>query len=200
MVARPYVPESVHKRHAWTGIPGAEHVPASDDPAFPHFVTLVADWMQAGVEMTAEYVSAAAKLAAAQVARAKERALIEKQQAARTAKAVSEVPPPGTYGDAPGGVVYYIRRGDYVKIGTTTNLRTRMRDLMPDEVLAVEPGSYKREGQLHQRFAHIRLHPTCEYFRLTAELRAHIASVLAESGSPPEGLHQFKDFTAGVDS
>lgn len=195
-VARPYVPKGVKGGSNWVGVPGARHIPPSSDPVFPHFTSIIADWMQAGVEMSEEYIVAAVKLATAQVDRARERAETEARQEAKLADARANVPPPGTYGDDPGGVVYYIRRSIYVKIGTTTRLRNRMRDLMPDEVLAVEPGSFRREGELHQRFAHLRLHPNCEYFLLDEELQAHIDAVLAEVGPPPGGLHQFNAFTS----
>ena len=178
----------------WVGIPGARHIPSASDPVFPHLTTIIADWMQAGIDMTDELMEAAVKLATAQVERAMERAAVEARHEERRANAVVNVPPPGSYGDDPAGLVYYIRRAGYVKIGTTTKLRNRMRDLMPDEVLAVEPGSYKLEGELHQRFAHLRLHPSCEYFRLDDELRDHIAGVLHRAGPPPSGLSQFKDF------
>ncbi|MBA2951602.1 GIY-YIG nuclease family protein [Streptomyces himalayensis] len=194
LVSRPYVPKSMKPRSSWVGIPGARHIPAADDPVFPHFTTIVADWTQAGVEMTDELMAVAVQLAATQVARAKERAAAEARQGERYAALADAAPPPGTYGDAPDGVVYYIRRGRYVKIGTTTQLRNRMRDLLPDEVLAVEPGSYKLEGELHQRFAGLRLHPSCEYFLLDNELQAHIDQVLERVGPPPSGLSQFKDF------
>lgn len=37
-------------------------------------------------------------------------------------------------------VVYYVRIGDKIKIGTTTSFKYRMVSLMPDEILATEPG------------------------------------------------------------
>lgn len=195
VVSRPYVPKEVKSGKGWVGIPGARHIPAASDPVFPHFATIVADWTQAGIEMTDELVAAAVKLATTQVERARERAAIEERHEERRANAVVNLPPPGSYGDAPGGVVYYIRRDRYVKIGTTTQLQARMRDLMPDEVLAIEPGSYKLEGQLHVRFAHLRISSSYEYFRLDADLQAHIERVLAKVGPPPSGL-TIKEFLA----
>lgn len=50
-------------------------------------------------------------------------------------------------------VVYYLRFGDRIKIGTTTNLRTRLISVPCDEVLAVEPGSYALERERHEQFA-----------------------------------------------
>ncbi|MEH0552568.1 GIY-YIG nuclease family protein [Streptomyces sp. B21-101] len=194
----PYVPKSLKpKGGGWIGIPGGQHIPSATDPVFPHFTSIIADWMQAGVEMTEEYVIAAVKLAAAQVERSMERQLVEARHANALENAASKPRVPGEHCDNPKGVVYYIRRRGYVKIGTTTQLRARMRDLMPDEVLAVEPGSYKLEGELHVRFAHIRLSPKCEYFLLDEDLQAHIARVVSRVGPPPTGL-TIDDFLAAT--
>lgn len=196
VVAHPYVPKSVKGGASWVGVPGARHIPSSSDPVFPHFTSVVADWMQAGIEMTDELMAAAVKLATAQVQRAEERAAVEARHEERRIEAARAVPQPGSYGDAPGGVVYYVRRDKFVKIGTTTQLQDRMRSLMPDEVLAIEPGSYALEGQLHLRFAHLRVSPSCEYFHRDADLDAHIARVVAKAGPPPKGL-TMTDFLGG---
>ena len=50
-------------------------------------------------------------------------------------------------------LVYYARRGDLIKIGTSIKLRQRMVTLKIDELLAVEPGSYNLEAQRHEQFA-----------------------------------------------
>jgi ribosomal protein S27AE len=52
----------------------------------------------------------------------------------------------------PSSVVYYIRFGDRIKIGTTTSLNSRLASLPHDEILLVEPGSYDLERHLHRRF------------------------------------------------
>jgi hypothetical protein len=85
-------------------------------------------------------------------------------------------------------VVYYVRRGSMVKIGTTTRLRERMSALRPDEVLAVEPGSYTREAELHQQFRSLRVPGQREWFYAGAPLQQRIKEVLAEHGPPPAGL------------
>lgn len=185
---RPFTPESLQRNSGWVGIPGARHMPNSRDPVFPQFTSIVADWVQAGIEMTDELMQAAVQLATAQAQRAVEKKAIEARQAERVASAAEAVPLPGTFGDAPGGVVYYVRRAQFVKIGTTTQLRGRMRSLMPDEVLAVEPGSYRLEGELHRRFRHIRVRPNLEFFKYTSELRSHIQGVVDRVGPPPDGL------------
>lgn len=82
--------------------------------------------------------------------------------------------------------VYYIRRADRIKIGTTINLALRMTELRPDEILAVEPGSYALEQQRHTEFAAIRVTPRGEWFYDDPVLRSHIAAVVAKHGAPPE--------------
>lgn len=99
--------------------------------------------------------------------------------------------PPKRIGPTPNardGYVYYIRRGAMVKIGTTVNLRQRMSDLRPDEVLAVEPGSYQREAEMHRRFQHLRVPGQREWFYAGREIQDHVESVLDQNGPPPTGL------------
>src|SRR5690606_22257369 len=43
------------------------------------------------------------------------------------------------------GTVYFARCGDLIKIGYTTRLRQRMRDIGADEVLATAPGTINDE-------------------------------------------------------
>lgn len=194
-VARPYVADAVKPDNSWTGVPGARHIPSSKDPAFARFTFIASEWVAAGIVMTDELMAAVAKLAEHQLQRERQRDAARVRQDERVAASVAvPAPDPGAFGDDPCGVVYYVRRGSFVKIGTTTNLRTRMRDLMPDEVLAVEPGSYTRERTLHRRFASVRIAPECEYFRLTEELKDHIAQVVARHGVPARGLSQLKNY------
>lgn len=165
-------------------------MPPPGSPALLAFMQISVEWQKAGIEMTDELMAAAVKLAEAQLAETRKANARVNAQREATAERLA-VLEPGAFGDAEDGVVYYIRRGKYVKIGTTTKLRNRMRELMPDEVLAVEPGSYALEGALHARFATIRFASWCEYFALTPELQEHIDSVLAKHGPPPSGLCQF---------
>lgn len=67
-----------------------------------------------------------------------------------------------------GEVVYYMRLGDMVKIGWTTNLPKRTRTINPQEVMATEPGDMKLERQRHRQFADLRVHG--EWFRYEGPL------------------------------
>lgn len=73
------------------------------------------------------------------------------------------------------GVVYFIRLGSLVKIGFTTALAQRLRDLPFEEVLGVKPGTMRDEKDLHSRFGHLR--QTGEWFRAEPDLLDFIASV-----------------------
>lgn len=54
------------------------------------------------------------------------------------------------------GIVYYILRGPLIKIGTTTRPRKRFDALMPDAVLATEPGDQELERARHAQFGPLR--------------------------------------------
>lgn len=73
-------------------------------------------------------------------------------------------------------VVYYAAfpgRQD-VKIGTTTNLGSRVRALGPGvRILVAEPGHYYLEKKRHEQFAHLALGQR-ELFRWAADLAEHI--------------------------
>lgn len=55
-----------------------------------------------------------------------------------------------------GAYVYFVKKGDRIKIGTTENLNTRLIQLRIDhgeiEVLGIMEGHYKLEQELHSRF------------------------------------------------
>jgi hypothetical protein len=187
--ANPFTPSTLDTPSGRSG-PLGRRMPAPGSPALFEFMRISVEWQKAGVEMTAELVAAATKIAEAHISNARDEDARINAQREASAERLAALRP-GAFGDATDGVVYYIRRGKYVKIGTTTRLRSRMRDLMPDEILAVQPGSYSLEAQLHARFADIRFASWCEYFTLTPELQEHIDSVLAQHGPPPSGLSQF---------
>lgn len=80
-------------------------------------------------------------------------------------------------------VVYYIRWGERIKIGTSKRLHERLRTLYHDEVLAAEPGSVKLERQRHQRFAEYRLPGQREWFTPAPALMFHINTVRDRFGT-----------------
>lgn len=80
-------------------------------------------------------------------------------------------------------VVYYVKIGEMVKIGTTISLAKRLRDMYTGELLAVEPGSYSRETSRHQMFAAER-DGQRELFTFSEALSFHIEAVLTEHGDP----------------
>lgn len=70
------------------------------------------------------------------------------------------------------GVIYFIRFGDYIKIGWTARPEQRIKELPHDEVLHTTPGFLREERALHALFAHLRHQG--EWFRPDAELMSFI--------------------------
>jgi biotin operon repressor len=88
-------------------------------------------------------------------------------------------------------VVYFARIGSNVKIGTTENLRQRMKAMyVPlENVLAVVPGGRGEETAYHERFKASRVHddPRRELFRIDPQLRdfLHLGPATAAPVSMP---------------
>jgi hypothetical protein len=87
------------------------------------------------------------------------------------------------------GYVYLIRNGDLHKIGRTDNLQRRMKQLKPDQVVAVLETDRSRdlELELHRKLKAFRI-PQTEYFRL-GEAELNLARV--ELGWEPDGPVSF---------
>lgn len=83
-------------------------------------------------------------------------------------------------GESPDAVVYYVRIGERIKIGWSSDLARRMQDLMPEEILAVEPGGPAVEQQRKRQFLHLRI--IGERFHPGPDLLAHIAEVTRQHG------------------
>ena len=87
-------------------------------------------------------------------------------------------------GDIPDGeaahvrvdVVYYIRFGERIKIGTSGNVRGRLASLPWEEVLAFERGGRSLEQRRHAQFGEHRI-PGSEWFHTHDALAAHIAEL-----------------------
>lgn len=73
-------------------------------------------------------------------------------------------------------VVYYLRFGDRIKIGTSGNPRRRIARLPHDEVLAFERGGRSLEQRRHARFTKFRI-PHTEWFESNDALAAHVAQL-----------------------
>jgi hypothetical protein len=94
----------------------------------------------------------------------------------------------GVKPDQDGGVVYYVRRGSMIKIGTTINMQKRMTAIPPDEILATEPGSYSLEAQRHRQFRNLRVRGQVEWFHAAPLLQEHVLGVRALHGEPDPTL------------
>jgi hypothetical protein len=80
-------------------------------------------------------------------------------------------------------IVYYLRFGDRVKIGTTSNPHRRFGAIWHDEILAFERGDRMLEHRRHLEFDADRYAGT-EWFRLSGALRAHIDTLAAGVEDP----------------
>lgn len=81
-------------------------------------------------------------------------------------------------GEAPTGLVYFVLRGDEVKIGYTTDLNGRIQTFRtattdPFEVLMTVPGTPALELHFHERFAERRI--VREWFHYHGEVEEFIA-------------------------
>jgi T5orf172 domain len=85
-------------------------------------------------------------------------------------------------------VVYYLRFGDRIKIGTSSNPRARLAQLRFDELLAFERGGRSTEQRRHAQFAEHRF-PGSEWFHANDALAAHIEAVAA-GVTDPWDLHR----------
>lgn len=147
------------------------------DTAFTQIAEVLIEMRDAGVDFTPDVVEIAAKIG---------RLRHQRQQQPDHAEPIA--PTTRRSNRAAGPVVYYVRRGHLIKIGTTTNLADRMNVLMPDEILAIEPGDRDLERARHQEFADLRVHGQSEHFYPGPELDAHIRRVRAKHGRPDPRL------------
>jgi len=87
------------------------------------------------------------------------------------------------------GCVYLIRNKDLYKIGITVSIKRRLKELKPDEVIAVKKAANMRgiEKILHTRYKHCRV-PQTEYFRLSpgeVQEASYLLGVEAQSEYTP---------------
>jgi hypothetical protein len=83
------------------------------------------------------------------------------------------------------GFIYLIRNKDLYKIGITISMERRLKELKPDEVIAVKEAANMRgiEKVLHKRYRHQRV-PQTEYFRLTPSEAEEAAFLLGAEVNP----------------
>jgi hypothetical protein len=80
-------------------------------------------------------------------------------------------------------VVYYLRFGDRIKIGTSANPRQRLASIRHDDLLAFERGNRLTEQKRHRQFAAHRL-DTSEWFSAHEEILAHVDVLRAGIDDP----------------
>lgn len=82
-------------------------------------------------------------------------------------------------------VVYFLRHGDQIKIGTSVDVRQRVQHLsLPQEnLLATEPGGLEREHELHEQWAPAHAHG--EWFWAVPALLAYIDELNAKQPAGP---------------
>jgi hypothetical protein len=80
-------------------------------------------------------------------------------------------------------VVYYLRFGERIKIGTSSNPRQRFGAIWHDELLAFERGDRRVEQRRHAQFAELRMQRT-EWFTPGESLLEHIAALRAGVDDP----------------
>jgi hypothetical protein len=107
----------------------------------------------------------------------------------------------------PEEVVYFLRGGDAIKIGYTTNMAARQRALetasaVPLELLAAVPGDRREEARLHREWWH--LHIRGEWFHADEELLRYIRVLAGELAPEPDPqaqvqAAQFRRVLAGLD-
>lgn len=93
-------------------------------------------------------------------------------------------------------VVYFIRLGDRIKIGTTTSLRGRLDSMrtmasQEPEVLLAVSGGYKEERQVHALFADERVRG--EWFEPSERLLKFIAERRDQDVRHIKGVHYLPD-------
>lgn len=138
------------------------------DPAFLDIVGVLHEMRSAGVDLDQGTVKAAVA-----IGRARHKPALQHPKAPDgTAENPDEL-----------SIVYYVRRADLVKIGTTRRPYARFAALLPDEILAWEPGAHATERQRHHEFAEWRLGGS-EFFRTNKALDRHVVALRRLHGEP----------------
>jgi hypothetical protein len=177
---------TAHSSNSGRRIPHADKVDANDPNRTDILITLHR-FELAGVEIDERAVEIAVALTRWHIRTAIERAAVQQQEirARREEQEKRDC------------WVYYVRCGSLIKIGMTTNLRSRFASIRPNEVLATEPGGSILEAAMHRRFADARAGG--EYFHPSPPLQEHIKDLRRRLGPPvctsstvPDGQNWFE--------
>lgn len=82
--------------------------------------------------------------------------------------------------------VYYLRFGNRIKIGTSTNLKGRLATLPYDEILALEPGDVTLERRRHHQFFPMLVAGQREWFHESRELLSLVRLLRIQHGTPEQ--------------
>ncbi|WP_412079027.1 GIY-YIG nuclease family protein [Streptomyces xanthophaeus] len=161
----PFVPRQIKDERSGVRPSAASLIDLVDstEAAFPHVASILKQMSEAGVELDAGVIAIAVKMG---------------RHAFATEARKRQAPPDRR------NIVYYVKRGDLIKIGTTGSPVKRFEALMPDEILAFEPGNADLEAKRHLQFADSRATRRSEYFQPSDQLTAHIKALRAEHGAP----------------
>jgi hypothetical protein len=164
-----FTPQSIKDQHAGIRRSVAPLLAMIDteDPAFKHIAAALESMKTAGVELDEAAISIAVKLGKQKYTEAQPEAWKKRHNEPERKS-----------------IVYYIRRGDLIKIGTTVDPFRRFSGLRPDEILAFEPGGPELEASRHRQFSACRVTKRGEYFRPSAALKGHIESLREQHGPP----------------
>lgn len=139
----------------------------TDDPAFKQIASALESMKTAGVELDEAAISIAVKLGRQKHLESQPDSWQKRHNAPERQS-----------------IVYYIRRANLIKIGTTVSPFRRFSSLRPDEILAFEPGGLECESLRHHQFASCRVAKRGEYFRQAPGLLVHIEAMRKEHGDP----------------
>lgn len=143
----------------------------TSDPAWPSIAAALREMADSGVEINDATFAVAVKIGTHRLA--------ELDATKRPGRRTVYVTPPL---ESAGSIVYYIRRGSLIKIGTTVDPQVRFGTLMPNEILAFEPGTIKEERMRQHQFRHLKFRG--EHFRPEPELLEHARQLRILHGDP----------------
>lgn len=176
-----YTPDEIHDQDAGLRPSMAKLLELIDvtEPSFAKTAAILSDMASAGVELDEAAIDIALKMS-----KLPDVPTADAEARARQRKGADLGLPLWGADANQHSIVYYIRRGALIKIGTTTRPANRFKDLVPDAILAFEPGDRRVETARHQQFEHLR--KGGEYFTPGRPLTQHIERLRGLHGEPDE--------------